>query len=717
MRFCSFLVMAGAGLPGCWLRPTEEEEARNTFHEREFVDDDAPGASLGDYVLLHLEPTNSVNDAPANGNAIDVDTGDVEGMDEIPYDVTEEVTMSVATALEENLGHRIELVDAKGQILALADNTMASDAATLSPGRYYIRVYHQDSGNPSAQTQALLLRTTFTSSESDKARRLAPARWGGTDYWELLCGDGSVHKSIYAGAPWKVTTCLTGNVSCASFVGAEFECFAPEYFCALYIPFKDARNASFRNCKFDYAIISGALADSEFIDCKLNEVHWGTSFRLTGTSRLTRCDFSRNSVVNVDFSGITIEDCDFQGIVTRSRTDPNYRTSFADATLRRNNFDGADLGSSSFDRVVGLFTAASGNTFNGAMMDGAGLTNMDLHEVSFADITTSWRYVNFSGSDLSGQDLSALNLAGASFAGANLDRASFRGNATLVGCDFTNANLAGVDFSGATLTGSRLNRAKANSANFENSRMDQVQAPGADFTFANFAGASLNGAVLGAAADSGALPAKMMGTYMPNVVLAHADCRFVNFSGARMYGPSASAQGAQFTSADFGNAIVSGMDFSGSILESATFNSAHAVNCKFIGAGLKNARFDNAYLLGANFSGAVAPGATFTNAAVSTAPCNGDTSRCSRCRVSACSFNQLDQANLCCYSYSEAGGVMYAVAFGPTILPSDCTMTCPNGTLPAPGACSCTTAQLKPITSLPYPPVPACVPTPTRWCP
>ena len=434
MPFCrhllAFLVLACLAPLGCYRLPGfsgDGDDARNSFHERDFLDPAEPGARLEYNVMIHLEPTGTDNG----------DSGTEEGVDEIPYDITHPVRLGLGIPLAEQLGHRVELLDSRGTLLAFAEGAMASDAVALSPGRYAVRVYHADRGSNAAATEPLFLRATVL----DDADADATGRPLKSDLTERVPGQYS--HTVWCEAGWvqytgqlsTLTLWLSGNVSCGNFVGADYSAQSGTSFslrCS-----GNARNAVFRNCNFDGATFSGALADSQFVNCTLTNVRWD-SFALTGDSRLSGCDLqNRDNLAALSFSGVTIENCNFQNCLMRDLYDGRTRspTQFVGCTFRGNRFDGADFISAVFDRAVGLFSVAAGNTFNGTIVRWTAFTNMVISEsahpgIPLASITAGWQGVDFSGSTLSGMDLSSLSLDGAIFVGTVLDRPTSR--ATLI---------------------------------------------------------------------------------------------------------------------------------------------------------------------------------------------------------------------------------------------------------------------------------------------
>lgn len=648
---------------GC--TPIEPAPEKNTYDEREFAADPNLAASLDHIVVVHLEPT---------GTHLG-DTGSVEGVDEIPCEITEPTWVSVGVPLYHSLGHWVEWFDRDGNSLLFADGTLASSRMLLEPGRYTVMIHHAHPGVAVDRVPTLFLRPLHRSAGKSDANT---AQWsqpydpgdGSSEGTYTFCDYGNV-ASMDEGANMDgtvddVLVSLSDDVSCVDFTGADFsthdeggESFVHQLDC-------NARNAVFRNCNFNGALVFGTLSDSQFINCCLTNVDWD-SFTLSGNSSMTGCDLtSQRGLFGLTVAGITLDTCNFAH-TSFAGSGSAPAANLQGATIRNCDFTGVNFSGGNFTHAVSLFGSAASNTFASATVAGANFSYVDFGGADLAAIAKDWSHVDFSSGDLKD-----------------------------------------VNLSGATLTGANFSAVNATAANFSGAVLDQVVAHGASLTYANLEGASLAAAQLGGAVGS-VVPATLSFAFMPNVQITDsADCRNVDFSSAHLYGEMATVQGSDLTGANFGAAIVSGMDFSGATLESCSFENAQAVGTKFVGAVLIDAKFDSAYLMGADFTNAVATGAVFDNAAVSTGPCCDDAT-CSRC--DGCDFSELDQAHLCCYSFSEADGSVYAVTFGATILPSDPSCICPDGNLGP-----CTGVRLVPRAKGPYPPVPPCVPSPFNWC-
>jgi uncharacterized protein YjbI with pentapeptide repeats len=259
------------------------------------------------------------------------------------------------------------------------------------------------------------------------------------------------------------------------------------------------------------------------------------------------------------------------------------------------------------------------------------------------------------------------------------------------GCNFPDGT---TQFKGANLQYAYLENVGLVEADLENTDFGHAFLIGADLNFANLMGANLASAQLGVAPGSGVKAATLSNAFMINVDLTSADLRSVDFHGAHIYGAATDALfvGAQLDSADFTDAILSGAVFSGS-LTSAVFDGAQLVNATFNGATLTNAKFTNAYLQGADFSTAeTVTGMNLSNAAVST---NLTSTKCTLIPPGA-------------WTYTEQDGVPYTYSYGETKLKSDGTVTCPDNHIG-----NCTSGDsLCPIEMGPFPPVPACAPSP-----
>lgn len=408
-------------------------------------------------------------------------------------------------------------------------------------------------------------------------------------------------------------------------------------------------------------------------------------------------DYSGQTLVNTNFAYRDLAHANFKG-----------------ATLDGVIFIGAKLNGASFEAAT--FT----NERNGAAAPAlpTDFTDADLSDACFASANfqaaSAPVYLGnarLTCTDFSGTDLSRLNVIfddtpafaqRAAVGTAPGCRVAMRG--TALPCDFidqwktldltdamltacamatTSTLLQKRDFSDALMEGVDFYEINLQGAVFDNAQLH-----GADFSYANLKDASFKGAQLGVAPGSSLKrPANMKGAYMPGVDLSNADLRSVDLTQAHIYGKAKFVK-TQLDSADLSLALLPEAQFSGS-LTNASFNGALLVNAIFNGASLSNAKFDSAYLQGVDYSSAVnVRGLSLNNAAVSTA--SG------------------------VWSYTDQDGQPTSYAYGATnlgLLATDAGSYCPSNQ-PSP----CQGRNLLPSGSGPYPPAPACIPRPPKYC-
>jgi uncharacterized protein YjbI with pentapeptide repeats len=283
-----------------------------------------------------------------------------------------------------------------------------------------------------------------------------------------------------------------------------------------------------------------------------------------------------------------------------------------------------------------------------------------------------WNVPN--GSDLSFVDFTCLSVTAMPFdfsrchlAGTNLTGKSF-GHALFVGCDLTATALtpplgaaddAWITFTGATLNYPslgpdwrwlNLTKAVINAFPAPPQKPPQINARGtvldfvnmigwnlakADFTGASLCNANLNGSYLNGALFHGAVlsplqqssdtgPANFAYSYLFDADFSNAVAQGVTFAYAFLYGKAATVAGASLREADFANAFLPEIDFSGVAekdLVGVSFDGACLAGAGFQGTLLgklhtKGFSFVGAALQGADFTGSNLDGANLTNAAV-----------------------------------------------------------------------------------------------------
>ena len=283
-----------------------------------------------------------------------------------------------------------------------------------------------------------------------------------------------------------------------------------------------------------------------------------------------------------------------------------------------------------------------------------------------------WNVPN--GSDLSFVDFTCLDVTAMPFdfsrcrlAGADLTGKTF-GHALFVGCDLTATTLvpplgaaqdAWIDLTSATIDYPslgpdwrwlNLTRAVINQFPAPPTKPPQINARGtildfvnmiqwnlakADFTGASLCNANLTGSYLNGAAFHGAIlspldqsassgPANFAYSYLFDADFSNANAQGVTFAYAFLYGKAATVAGASLREADFANAFLPEIDFSGVAekdLVGVSFDGACLAGAGFQGTLLgklhtKGFSFVGAALQGADFTGSNLDGANLTNAAI-----------------------------------------------------------------------------------------------------
>jgi hypothetical protein len=165
----------------------------------------------------------------------------------------------------------------------------------------------------------------------------------------------------------------------------------------------------------------------------------------------------------------------------------------------------------------------------------------------------------------------------------------------------------------------------------------------------------------------------------------------------------ADLSGTTLSHADLTDAILTEANLDGAILTNAVlasglldFTSLRHAMLDEVQAGVA----PGSGARGANFTGATSvEGASFQNAAFSTS---------TECLAGG------TEPPPCTWSFTEQDGTPVIVAYGATVigaLATDPSMLCPDGE-----DGPCTPAKLTPMSGGPFPPVPACVPAPPKFC-
>ena len=335
------------------------------------------------------------------------------------------------------------------------------------------------------------------------------------------------------------------------------------------------------------------------------------------------------------------------------------------------------------------------------------------------------------GSDLSYVDFTCLSVTAMPFdfsrcklSDTDLTGKTF-GHALFVGCDLTATTLvpplgaaedAWINLTGATVNYPslgpdwrwlNLTKAVINAFPRPPAKPPQINARGAvldfvnmiawnlakaDFTGASLCNANFNGSYLNGAVFHGAVlspldetpssgPANFAYSYLFDADFSNAAAQGVTFAYAYLYGKAATVAGASLREADFANAFLPEIDFSGVAekdLVGVSFDGACLAGAGFQGTQLgklhtKGFSFVGAALQGADFTGSNLDGANLTNAAV------------------AASAPPPQGGLLKVVTHYQLGSISVPIepitwTARTTLAPTDGTTFCPTGTGPCQGA-------------------------------
>ncbi|WHZ23878.1 MAG: hypothetical protein OJF47_002990 [Nitrospira sp.] len=386
---------------------------------------------------------------------------------------------------------------------------------------------------------------------------------------------------------------------------------------------------------------------------------------------LALCSFSGMDLTNANFAGATLTGvvfiktnltgADFSGATFADSGNATLPTDFSFANLTNAKFIGAKFNGTTYLTYATLTCAdfSQTNINNGNAIFGDAPLVIDTSQscrTKFQQTTmdcefvAQWKQLDLTGAQISacagqlqtaagqpGHDFSGglyggvvfdnLDLTASQWAGAVLEHASFQG-ATL-------DNATGL--SGTTAASSRLSAAKFNKASVQNVDLSNAQLYGAQFTNANLTNSSLAGSFL--SANTAATPpietaAVFDGAHLRNVNLADAKLQGASFQFASFYGSfggatpafpcktncagpgftcgCATASGADLTGADFSNAYLFGVDFTG---KTTTINGTQFGSAILTGASFAGAQFQVSGGAAPDFTKALLQGAIFDSTA------------------------------------------------------------------------------------------------------
>ena len=375
---------------------------------------------------------------------------------------------------------------------------------------------------------------------------------------------------------------------------------------------------------------------------------------ISATKAGARCDFGQVGQAKVQLSGLTIEGVNFteatfeaanlsgstlsgctcnRAVFSRAALN---NASFANSWLDGATFNGCDLTQGTVLPAPPLADSPDQRvSFRDAIIDVAvlqndwsnlDLTGADLRQVNAANVAglaarnTIFPPIDLSNLDLEGADFSHASMPAPKFLRAHLKNAMFR-SARLEAALFTESDLSGARFDPEAVGGvrepTRLRRAIFSNADLTDADLTEAELAGAALTGATMIRTILVGARFWEEGEAGA---RLTFVYLEDPRFDDADCRDASFayatfllSGGRAAPPLAAAS---FEGADFGNAYLPGVDFSGANLRGASFLGACLVGAGFAEADLTDASLAGAAVQGARFRAARLDRADLTNAAV-----------------------------------------------------------------------------------------------------
>jgi len=314
----------------------------------------------------------------------------------------------------------------------------------------------------------------------------------------------------------------------------------------------------------------------------------------------------------VDVSGEEFREIDLGGSDFRG-------ASFKNATLFKCITDGARFEKANFDQAKILGGYFSTTEFSDVSMQGTTLDNVSGRGCNFTRVDMSTVVAPLQLGITSTEQFRTrftqgkirVDLIGKTWTWMVLDDAEIDGVEQIPEDKVflaNNANLSGVD----------LSRLKCKFADFSNSEMHGTRLSGVKLPGAKFLGAKLDG-------TGDRDPADLVGAHLPEAQFQNAQLSGVTFTGARL--DQAKFDGATILDADFSNAYLESVSFAGveqKLASGATFNRAFLCNCDFRGVdlstnkGARRASLAEAYLHGANLTGAQLAGTILSGAGIPT---------------------------------------------------------------------------------------------------
>jgi len=446
---------------------------------------------------------------------------------------------------------------------------------------------------------------------------------------------------------------------------------------------------------------------------------------------LALCSFSGQDLTNANFAGATVTGvvfiktnltgADFSGATFADSGNATLPTDFSFADLTNAKFIGATFNGSTYLTHATLTCAdfsqtdiSTGNAIFGdsplAIDTTQGCRTKFRQTTMNCEFVPQWNRLDLTGAQISacGSQLQTVagqpgyDFSGGLFGGVVFD------NLDLTASTWTGAVLEHTSFQGATLdnatglsgtseTPSRLSAAKFNKASVQNVDLSNAQLYGAQFTNANLTNSSLAGSFL--SANTAAVPpietaAVFDGAHLKNVNLATAKLQGASFQFASFYGSfggatptfpcktnCATASGADLTGANFSNAYLFGVDFTG---KTTTINGTQFGSAILTGASFAGANFQVKGGAAPDFANALLQGTIFDSTAnlVNTSLVNAfvDFGAATNPNQGNILYLLLSADYTGFKNWSGASTPCVQAAYGAfSAVPPTVSMTCPNG--------------------------------------
>lgn len=228
---------------------------------------------------------------------------------------------------------------------------------------------------------------------------------------------------------------------------------------------------------------------------------------------------------------------------------------------------GNDLDKDRYEEIVGELSFADKHEFaEKVRTDSLGVKLGNIERFGF------YRIIDATNKDFSGVDLSGtvihwhIDFDGSDFSGANLSRTDFF-SGKLKHCNLTGADLKGADFFYANLNHARLIDVKISDTSFNNACLGGADCRGVDFRGARLIATEFNNFFYGEKS------ADLRGANLSNVDATHAKFREANCEGTDFRG--AILRGANFRNTKLDKANLSDADIKGALFWAAEMNGTN----------------------------------------------------------------------------------------------------------------------------------------------